>query len=82
MQSRSTSRSNSPGRSESYSDFRVRTVHADDYVHGFKVNIRPEKKSKLSSIVLKLRGIDEVYINAIYLFIYIAIGIKNLNFHR
>lgn len=33
----------------------------DEHVQGFKVNIRQEKKSKLSSVVLKLRGIDEVF---------------------
>ncbi|XP_042451401.1 kinesin-like protein KIN-14L isoform X2 [Zingiber officinale] len=47
--SRSSSRGSSPSRS---------LVHYDS-VHGFKVNIKPEKKSKLSSIVLKLRGIDQ-----------------------
>lgn len=29
-------------------------------MQGFKVNIKQEKKSKFSSIVLKLRGIDQV----------------------
>ncbi|KAK4796405.1 hypothetical protein SAY86_028731 [Trapa natans] len=49
--SRSSSRGNSPGRSP------VRYV--DEQIQGFKVNIRPEKKSKFSSVVLKLRGIDQ-----------------------
>ncbi|XP_042037811.1 kinesin-like protein KIN-14L isoform X1 [Salvia splendens] len=29
-----------------------------DRIQGFKVNIKPEKKSKLSSVVLKIRGIS------------------------
>ncbi|KAI3409588.1 uncharacterized protein J3R85_019130 [Psidium guajava] len=49
--SRSSSRGNSPGRSP------VRYV--DEQIQGFKVNIKPEKKSKFSSVVLKLRGIDQ-----------------------
>ncbi|XP_075654087.1 kinesin-like protein KIN-14B isoform X1 [Castanea sativa] len=49
--SRSSSRGNSPGRSP------VRYV--DEQIHGFKVNIKPEKKSKFSSVVLKIRGIDQ-----------------------
>ncbi|WCJ31983.1 Kinesin-like protein KIN-14B [Euphorbia peplus] len=49
--SRSSSRSNSPGRSP------VRYV--DEQILGFKVNIKPEKKSKLSSVVLRMRGIDQ-----------------------
>ena len=32
----------------------------DEKIQGFRVNIKQEKKSKLSSVVLKLRGIDEV----------------------
>lgn len=32
----------------------------EDQIQGFKVNIKPEKKSKLSSVVLKIRGIDQV----------------------
>jgi hypothetical protein len=58
--SRSSSRGNSPGRSPVYHDSSSRTSLIDEHVHGFKVNIRPEKKNKLSSIVLKLRGIDQV----------------------
>ncbi|XP_057862151.1 kinesin-like protein KIN-14L isoform X2 [Cryptomeria japonica] len=57
--SRNSSRGSSPGRSpgryyhNSSSDFN------DDHVRTFKVNIKQEKKSKFSSIVLKLRGIDQ-----------------------
>ncbi|KAI4325682.1 hypothetical protein MLD38_031060 [Melastoma candidum] len=50
-QSRSASRSNSPGRSP------VRYV--EEKIQGFKVNIKPERKSKFSSVVLKLRGIEQ-----------------------
>lgn len=32
----------------------------EHHIHAFKVNIKHEKKSKFSSIVLKLRGIDQV----------------------
>ncbi|KAK8644447.1 hypothetical protein V6N13_123753, partial [Hibiscus sabdariffa] len=49
--SRSSSRSNSPGRSP------VRYV--DEQIQGFKVNIKPEKKSKLSSVVSRIRGHDQ-----------------------
>ncbi|XP_018806729.1 kinesin-like protein KIN-14B [Juglans regia] len=49
--SRSSSRGNSPGRSP------VRYV--DEHIQGFKVNLKPEKKSKFSSVVLKMRGIDQ-----------------------
>lgn len=42
-------------------DSSSRNALAEEHVHGFKVNIMQEKKSKFSSIVLKLRGIDEVY---------------------
>uniref|UniRef100_A0A2P2MB63 Kinesin-like protein KCA2 n=1 Tax=Rhizophora mucronata TaxID=61149 RepID=A0A2P2MB63_RHIMU len=49
--SRSSSRGSSPGRSP------VR--YGDEHIHGFKVNIKPEKKSKLSSVVLRMRGIDQ-----------------------
>ncbi|KAJ8765715.1 hypothetical protein K2173_014837 [Erythroxylum novogranatense] len=49
--SRSTSRGSSPGRSP------VRYI--DDEIQGFKVNIKPEKKSRLSSVVLRMRGIDQ-----------------------
>ncbi|KAF9678191.1 hypothetical protein SADUNF_Sadunf07G0009400 [Salix dunnii] len=49
--SRSSSRGNSPGRSP---------VHfVEEHIQGFKVNIKLEKKSKLSSVVLRMRGIDQ-----------------------
>ncbi|KAG1342270.1 putative Kinesin-like protein KIN-14L [Cocos nucifera] len=57
--SRSSSRSNSPGRSPVHYDSSARTAIVDEQIHGFKVNIKQEKKSKFSSIVLKLRGIDQ-----------------------
>ncbi|QCD90703.1 kinesin family member C2/C3 [Vigna unguiculata] len=49
--SRSSSRASSPGRSS--------VQYVDEQIQGFKVNIKPEKKSKFSSVVLKIRGIDE-----------------------
>ncbi|XP_039054067.1 kinesin-like protein KIN-14B [Hibiscus syriacus] len=49
--SRSSSRSSSPGR------YLVRYV--DEKIQGFKVNIKPEKKSKLSSVVSRIRGLDQ-----------------------
>ncbi|KAL2349023.1 hypothetical protein Fmac_003023 [Flemingia macrophylla] len=49
--SRSSSRASSPGRSS--------VQYVDDQIQGFKVNLKPEKKSKFSSVVLKIRGIDE-----------------------
>ncbi|GMJ04021.1 kinesin like protein for actin based chloroplast movement 1, KINESIN CDKA;1 ASSOCIATED 1 [Hibiscus trionum] len=49
--SRSSSRSSSPGRSP------VRYV--DEQIQGFKVNIKPERKSKLSSVVSRIRGLDQ-----------------------
>ena len=58
--SRSSSRGSSPGRSPGYHHDHGRIALLDDNVHGFKVNIKQEKKSKFSSIVLKLRGIEEV----------------------
>lgn len=57
--SRSSSRGSSPGRSPVRFDS-GRNAIVDDQIHGFKVNIKPEKKSKLSSVVLKIRGIDQV----------------------
>ncbi|CAL0312999.1 unnamed protein product [Lupinus luteus] len=50
-QSRSSSRGSSPGRSP--------VQFVGDQIHGFKVNLKPEKKSKFSSVVLKIRGIDQ-----------------------
>ncbi|ERN00937.1 kinesin-like protein KIN-14L isoform X1 [Amborella trichopoda] len=55
--SRSSSRGSSPGRSPVHYD--SRTALVEEHVQGFKVNIKHEKKSKFSSIVLKLRGIEE-----------------------
>ncbi|KAM0918140.1 hypothetical protein ACQ4PT_008787 [Festuca glaucescens] len=57
--SRSFSRGSSPGRSPGYHHDHGRIALIDENVHGFKVNIKQEKKSKFSSIVLKLRGIEE-----------------------
>ncbi|KAJ3695857.1 hypothetical protein LUZ60_001234 [Juncus effusus] len=58
--SRSSSRGSSPGRSPVYYDSGSRNALIDEHhVHGFKVNIRQEKKNKFSSIVLKLRGVDQ-----------------------
>uniref|UniRef100_A0ACD5VCL2 Uncharacterized protein n=1 Tax=Avena sativa TaxID=4498 RepID=A0ACD5VCL2_AVESA len=57
--SRSSSRGSSPGRSPGYHHDHGRIALIDENVHGFKVNIKQEKKSKFSSIVLKLRGIEE-----------------------
>ncbi|KAJ6834435.1 kinesin-like protein KIN-14L [Iris pallida] len=57
--SRSSSRGSSPGRSPVYYDSTSRTAIVDEHVHGFKVNIKQDKKSKFSSIVLKMRGIDQ-----------------------
>lgn len=58
--SRSTSRGNSPGRSPVRYDLSPRTSLVEGKIQGFRVNIKQEKKSKFSSVVLKLRGIDEV----------------------
>ncbi|KAK6923280.1 Kinesin motor domain [Dillenia turbinata] len=55
--SRSSSRGNSPGRSPVSYD--TRNALVDEQIQGFKVNIKLEKKSKFSSVVLKLRGIDQ-----------------------
>ncbi|XP_022977546.1 kinesin-like protein KIN-14A [Cucurbita maxima] len=49
--SRSSSRGSSPGRSP------VRYI--DEQIQGFKVNLRPEKKSRFSSVVSKIRGLDQ-----------------------
>ncbi|XP_027918894.1 kinesin-like protein KIN-14B isoform X2 [Vigna unguiculata] len=49
--SRSSSRGSSPGRSA--------VLYVDEQIQGFKVNLKPERKSKFSSVVLKIRGIDE-----------------------
>ncbi|XXG40488.1 hypothetical protein AAC387_Pa01g1192 [Persea americana] len=57
--SRSSSRGSSPGRSPVIYDSTGKNSFVDEHIHGFKVNIKQEKKSKFSSIVLKLRGIDQ-----------------------
>ncbi|KAK9284193.1 hypothetical protein L1049_023362 [Liquidambar formosana] len=57
--SRSSSRGSSPGRSPVRYDSSVRNSLVDEQIQGFKVNIKQEKKSKFSSVVLKLRGIDQ-----------------------
>ncbi|VVB18129.1 unnamed protein product [Arabis nemorensis] len=48
---RSSSGSSSPGRSP------VR--YYDEQIHGFTVNLKPEKKSKLVSVVSRIRGHDQ-----------------------
>ncbi|KAF3505576.1 hypothetical protein F2Q69_00004676 [Brassica cretica] len=48
---RSSSGSSSPGRSP------VR--YYEEQVHGFKVNLKPDKKSKLVSVVSRIRGHDQ-----------------------
>ncbi|XP_052190474.1 kinesin-like protein KIN-14B [Diospyros lotus] len=58
VHSRSSSRGSSPGRSPVHVD-PSRISLFDDHIQGFIVNLKPEKKSKLSSVVLKIRGIDE-----------------------
>ncbi|CAK9158055.1 unnamed protein product [Ilex paraguariensis] len=57
--SRSSSRGSSPGRSPVRYDSNTRNSLVDEHIQGFKVNLKPEKKSKLSSVVLKIRGIDQ-----------------------
>ncbi|KAH6823384.1 kinesin like protein for actin based chloroplast movement 1 [Perilla frutescens var. hirtella] len=57
--SRSSSRGSSPGRSPMRYDSSARNMLVEEQIQGFKVNIKPEKKSKLSSVVLKIRGIDQ-----------------------
>lgn len=49
--SRSSSRSNSPGRSPVH--------YVDEQIQGFKVNLKPERRSKFSSVVSKIRGLDQ-----------------------
>ncbi|KAF3663541.1 Kinesin-like protein KCA2 [Capsicum annuum] len=56
--SRSSSRGSSPGRSPIHYES-SRNALVDEHIQGFKVNLKPEKKSKLSSVVLKIRGIDQ-----------------------
>lgn len=57
--SRSSSRGSSPGRSPVRYDSSLKNALVDEQIQGFKVNLKPEKKSKLSSVVLKIRGIDQ-----------------------
>nr|XP_043638711.1 kinesin-like protein KIN-14B isoform X2 [Erigeron canadensis] len=58
--SRSSSRSSSPGRSPvRYDPTLKNALMVEGQMHGFRVNLKPEKKSKLSSVVLKIRGIDQ-----------------------
>ncbi|KAL6554906.1 Kinesin-like protein KIN-14B [Orobanche gracilis] len=56
--SRSSSCGSSPGKSPVRYDS-TRNMLIEEEIQGFKVNIKPEKKSKLSSVVLKIRGIDQ-----------------------
>lgn len=63
--SRSSSRGSSPGRSP--------VQYVDEPIQGFKVNLKPEKKSKFSSVVLKIRGIDQVAATITYLFYLYAV---------
>ncbi|KAL3621707.1 Kinesin-like protein KIN-14B [Castilleja foliolosa] len=56
--SRSSSRGSSPVRSPVRYEG-SRNMLIDEQIQGFRVNIKPEKKSKLSSVVLKIRGIDQ-----------------------
>ncbi|KAL6548070.1 Kinesin-like protein KIN-14B [Orobanche hederae] len=56
--SRSSSCGSSPGKSPVRYDS-TRNMLIEEQIQGFKVNIKPEKKSKLSSVVLKIRGIDQ-----------------------
>lgn len=53
------SRGSSPARSPIQYESNVRKDLIDEHIQGFKVHIKHEKKSKFSSIVLKLRGIDQ-----------------------
>ncbi|KAI3451233.1 hypothetical protein Pfo_007898 [Paulownia fortunei] len=57
--SRSSSRGSSPGRSPLQYDSSTRNMLIEEQIQGFTVNIKAEKKSKLSSVVLKIRGIDQ-----------------------
>lgn len=61
--SRNSSLGSSPQRSP-------RSRDGDDYGHGFRINLRQEKRSKFSSLVSKLMGNDQVCIglDCCYLF--------------
>lgn len=56
--SRSSSRGSSPGRSPVIYES-AKGYLMDEHISAFIVNIKPERKSKLSSVVLKIRGIDQ-----------------------
>ncbi|KAG6387316.1 hypothetical protein SASPL_152503 [Salvia splendens] len=62
----------SAGRSLVRYDSSSRNMLVGDRIQGFKVNIKPEKKSKLSSVVLKIRGIDQ----HVYVILYFCIDDK------
>nr|AMS24254.1 kinesin 14-V protein [Marsilea vestita] len=53
------SRGSSPARSPMRYESNLLKDLIDEHVQGFKVHIKQERKSKFSSIVLKLRGIDQ-----------------------
>lgn len=55
--SRNSSLGSSPQRSPNHS-----IKDGYDYLHGFRVNLRQEKRSKFSSMFSKLRGNDQVCI--------------------
>lgn len=57
--SRSSSRGNSPGRSPVSHEYGFRNALVDEHIHGFKINIKQEKRSKFSSIVSKVRGVEQ-----------------------
>lgn len=57
--SRNSSKGSSPGMSPGRYDYDASSDRIDGHVRGFRVNIKQGKKSKFSSVVLKLRGIDE-----------------------
>ena len=55
-------RSSSPGRSPGpYESGMKNALVEEHYIYPFKVNIKHDKKSKFSSMVSKLRGIEQVH---------------------
>lgn len=34
--------------------------YVDEQIQGFRVNLKPERKSKFSTVVSKIRGLDQV----------------------
>eukprot|EP00249_Psilotum_nudum_P024264 c29136_g3_i1 orf=1113-5150(+) len=56
---RSSSRGSSPARSPIKNESNMRKDLIEEHIQPFRVHLRQEKKSKFSSIVLKLRGIDQ-----------------------